>query len=79
MAALIRWFQPTQQARVQGLYGSISFGAGGMAGGLLSGQAWDSLGAEVTFTLASLCAMCGLLLIWRGVSSASLATRRGGT
>lgn len=79
MAALIRWFEPTQQARVQGLYGSISFGAGGMFGGLLSGQAWDSLGAEVTYTLASLCAMCGLLLIWRGVSPASLDTRRGGT
>ena len=78
MAALIRWFDPAQQARVQGLYGSISFGAGGMVGGLLSGQAWDNMGAEITFSLASLCAACGLLLIWRGVSSESLATGRGG-
>jgi PPP family 3-phenylpropionic acid transporter len=75
MAALIRWFEPAQQARVQGLYGSISFGAGGMVGGLISGQAWDTLGAGMTFTLASLFAACGLLLVWRGLSSESLARR----
>ncbi len=75
MAALIRWFEPAQQARVQGLYGSISFGAGGMVGGLISGQAWDTLGAGMTYTLASLFAACGLLLVWRGLSSESLARR----
>lgn len=75
MAVLIRWFDPAQQARVQGVYGSISFGAGGMVGGLISGQSWDSLGAGMTYTLASLFAACGLLLIWRGLSSESLATR----
>lgn len=79
MAALIRWFEPSQQARAQGLYGSISFGAGGMVGGLLSGQAWDTLGAEMTYSIASLCAACGLLLIWRGVSSESLASGQGRT
>ena len=75
MAALIRWFEPAQQARVQGVYGSISFGAGGMVGGLISGQAWDTLGAGMTYTLASMFAACGLLLVWRGVSSESLARR----
>jgi PPP family 3-phenylpropionic acid transporter len=75
MAVLIRWFEPAQQARVQGLYGSISFGAGGMVGGLISGQSWDTLGAGMTYTLASLFAACGLLLVWRGLSSESLATR----
>lgn len=75
MAALIRWFEPAQQARVQGLYGSISFGAGGMVGGLLSGQAWDPLGAGPTYTLASLFAALGLVLVWRGLSADSLATR----
>ncbi|MEW6292819.1 MAG: MFS transporter [Pseudomonadota bacterium] len=75
MAALIRWFEPAQQARVQGVYGSISFGAGGMVGGLVSGQSWDTLGAGMTFTLASLFAACGLLLVWRGLSSESLARR----
>jgi MFS transporter, PPP family, 3-phenylpropionic acid transporter len=75
MAVLIRWFEPAQQARVQGIYGSISFGAGGMVGGLLSGQAWDALGAGMTYTFASLFAACGLLLVWRGLSADSLAAR----
>jgi len=75
MAVLIRWFEPAQQARVQGLYGSISFGAGGMVGGLISGQFWDTLGAGMTYTLASLFAAFGLLLVWRGLSSDSLAKR----
>ena len=76
MAALIRWFEPAQQARVQGVYGSVSFGAGGMVGGLISGQAWDVLGAGMTYTLASLFAACGLLLIWRGLSAESLNAQR---
>ncbi|MFN4148650.1 MAG: MFS transporter, partial [Rhodocyclaceae bacterium] len=67
MAVLIRWFEPGQQARVQGVYGSISFGAGGMVGGLISGQAWDGLGAELTYTLAAMFAAVGWLLIWRGL------------
>lgn len=75
MAVLTRWFEPSQQARAQGVYGSISFGAGGMVGGLISGQAWDSLGPGLTYTLAALFAACGWLLIWRGVSAQSLATR----
>ncbi len=75
VAVLTRWFAPHQQARMQGLYGSLSFGAGGMLGGLLGGQTWDSLGANITFTLASLFAACGGVLVWRWLSSESLATR----
>lgn len=75
MAALTRWFEPAQQARAQGVYGSISFGAGGMVGGLISGQAWEPLGAGMTYTLAALFAACGWLLIWRGLSAQSLAAR----
>lgn len=74
MAALTRWFAHRQQARIQGLYGSISFGAGGMIGGLISGESWGSLGAGVTFTLAAACAACGLVLVWRGLRSASVST-----
>lgn len=75
MAALTRWFASHQQARIQGLYGSISFGAGGMVGGLLSGATWGSLGAEATYTLAALFAACGWLLVWRGLSAESMAAR----
>ena len=76
MAVLIRWFEPAQQARAQGVYGSISFGAGGMAGGLISGMAWDSLGSGITYTLAAFCAASGWLLVYRYLSADSLETKR---
>ena len=75
VAVLTRWFAPHQQARMQGIYGSLSFGAGGMLGGLLGGQTWDSLGAGITFSLAALFAACGGLLVWRWLSSESLVHR----
>lgn len=75
VAVLTQWFPSQQQARMQGLYGSLSFGAGGMVGGLLAGQAWDSLGAGLTYTFAALCAACGWLLLWRWLSSESLENR----
>lgn len=71
VAALIHWFPPQQQARMQGLYGSLSFGAGGMVGGLLSGQSWEVLGAGMTFTLGAVFAAIGAILVWRGMSSRS--------
>ncbi len=66
VAALHRWFPGGQQARAQALYGSISFGAGGMLGALASGQTWQAFGPGWTYTLGSLFALAGLLLVWRG-------------
>jgi PPP family 3-phenylpropionic acid transporter len=71
VAALNRWFPARQQARAQALYGSISFGAGGMVGGLVSGQAWESLGPSLTFSLGSLFALVGLVAVWRGMAGRS--------
>lgn len=65
MAALHRWFPGAQLARAQALYGSVSFGAGGMLGGLLSGQSWEAFGPGWSFTLGALFALAGLLLLWR--------------
>jgi PPP family 3-phenylpropionic acid transporter len=67
VAALNRWFAPQQRARVLALYGSISFGAGGMLGNLFSGQAWGSLGPEWTFTLGAACALIGGLVVAWGM------------
>ncbi|MEW6164478.1 MAG: MFS transporter [Pseudomonadota bacterium] len=75
VAVLTRWFAPGQQARMQGLYGSLSFGAGGLVGGLMSGQSWDALGPGMTYSLGALCAGIGWLLVWRWLSSESLASR----
>ncbi|WIM06600.1 MAG: MFS transporter [Candidatus Nitricoxidivorans perseverans] len=68
VAALNRWFSARHQAHAQALYGSISFGAGGMLGNIASGQAWESLGPGPTYTLGSAFAAVGLLLVWRGLS-----------
>ncbi len=65
VALLHRWFPGREQTRAQALYGSISFGAGGLLGGLLSGQLWDSIGAGWTYTLGALFALGGLLIIRR--------------
>lgn len=73
MAALNHWFPARQQARVQALYGSVSFGAGGMIGNLVSGAAWETLGPGLTFTLGSLFAAAGLVLTWWGMSSKRVA------
>lgn len=64
VAAMHRHFPAHLQTRAQALYGSISFGGGGMFGGLLSGQTWEIIGPEWTFSLASAFAFIGLLCIW---------------
>jgi PPP family 3-phenylpropionic acid transporter len=63
MATLHRWFPDRQQARAQALYGSVSFGAGGMLGSLLSGWTWGVYGAGWTYTIAALFALAGGLLV----------------
>ncbi|MDP1614010.1 MAG: MFS transporter [Sulfuritalea sp.] len=77
MAALNKWFAASQQARAQALYGSVAYGAGGLGGALLAGALWESAGAAITFSAASLLALIGLILVWRGVpaDSASPAVR----
>ena len=67
IAAINRWFPGRAQGRGQALYSSLSFGAGGLCGGLVSGWTWDALGAAVTFSICSLFALCGLALVAYGV------------
>lgn len=66
IAVVNLWFPGRLQSKGQALYGSLSFGAGGMLGGLLSGYTWDSLGPEWTFTLGSGFALAGLVCLVRG-------------
>jgi PPP family 3-phenylpropionic acid transporter len=69
VAALNRWFPAGQQGRVQALYGSLSFGAGGMFGALLAGKIWETYDAAVTFSMASGLALIGLLVVVVGMIS----------
>lgn len=77
MAALNHWFESGQQARAQALYGSVAYGAGGLGGALLAGAMWEQAGPEITFSAASVLAVVGLILVWRGVpaDSAGAAVR----
>lgn len=63
IAAVNRWFPGRAQGRGQAIYSSVSFGAGGLLGGLASGWTWDRIGAAWTYTLSSGFALVGLLLI----------------
>jgi PPP family 3-phenylpropionic acid transporter len=67
MAALHRWFPGQQQGRVQGLYGSASFGAGGLVGALGSGYLWPQIPHAWVYSLAALAAACGFALILAGL------------
>ena len=61
-----RWFPGRLQSHGQALYGSLSFGAGGMIGGLISGVSWDAIGAAWTFTMGSGFGLIGLFWLMTG-------------
>ena len=77
IAAVNRWFTGRSQARGQALYSSLSFGAGGLAGSLLSGWTWDAWGAAATYAISSAFALLGLLLVVRWVSDEDEVGGRG--
>ncbi|KAB2921936.1 MAG: MFS transporter [Dechloromonas sp.] len=64
IAAVNAWFPRHAQGRGQALYSSLSFGAGGLLGALISGWSWDAWGAGWTFSVGSLFGLTGLLLVW---------------
>lgn len=69
-AAAIAWvhrhFVGHNQGRGQALYSSVSFGAGGAAGSLLSGYSWVIPGPQITYLAAAGVALLGFLIgfIW---------------
>ena len=78
IAAINRWFPGSTRSRGQALYSSVSFGAGGLVGGLVSGWAWEHLGGEMAFALSSLYALVGLLIVAIGVNDDNVTDRVGG-
>ena len=68
ISAVNHWFPGQTRARGQALYSSLSFGAGGLVGGLIAGWAWERLGGAHAFALGSLCALFGLVLVARWIS-----------
>ncbi len=60
-----RFFVSRHQGRGQALYSSLSFGAGGAAGSLLSGYAWESIGPEATWLCAAAAGALAAAIVWR--------------
>jgi len=66
VALVHQFFQGRHQSRGQALFGSITYGAGGMLGGLISGPLWLHWGASVMFTFSAVAGLLGLLLmLWK--------------
>lgn len=59
IAAIHRAFPEAAHGRGQALFSSLSYGAGGAAGALLAGRAWELGGAGLAFSLASLAGLAG--------------------
>ena len=76
VAAVNLWFPGNTRARGQALYSSVSFGAGGAAGGLASGWAWERLGGGEAFALGSLFAFIGLIILFLGVRAEDVGQNR---
>ena len=60
-------FGARNQGMGQALYSSISFGAGGAAGSLLSGHLWASQPHALIYFSSAALALLGLLIAWRTV------------
>jgi PPP family 3-phenylpropionic acid transporter len=59
LAVVHRVFPPEAQARGQALFSSVAYGAGGAAGALLAGWAWQISGPALAFSLAALAGLLG--------------------
>ena len=60
-------FTGSHQGRGQALYSSVSFGAGGAAGSLVSGYLWTGLGPQAMYLMAAACSLCAVCLVLFGV------------
>ncbi|MEJ2394970.1 MAG: MFS transporter [Candidatus Thiodiazotropha sp.] len=65
------YFVGRHQGRGQALYSSVSFGAGGAFGSLLSGYLWDGIGPAATYGVAAGYALLAVLVAWRWVDRGS--------
>jgi len=66
VALIHQYFQGRHQSKGQALFGSFTYGAGGMLGSLVSGPIWQSYGASVLYSGSAIMALLGLLLIgWK--------------
>jgi len=63
------YFKGQFKGRGQALYSSLSFGAGGASGSLISGMTWESQGPVMTYSLAAFIALLASFLAWQFIDS----------
>ena len=61
------YFTGQHQGRGQALYSSLSFGAGGALGSLVSGSLWSTAGPAITYAVASFVSLVAFFIAWRWV------------
>jgi PPP family 3-phenylpropionic acid transporter len=64
VAAVHRLFPEAAHARGQTLFSSIAYGAGGAAGALSAGWAWELAGPGAAFSLSAAAAAAGVFLAY---------------
>jgi len=64
VALVHHFFRGRHQSSGQALFGSVTYGAGGMLGGLLSGPLWLHWGPGVMYSFSAGAALLGLVLMW---------------
>ena len=72
-----QFFQGRHQGRGQALFGSVSYGAGGVLGGLVSGPIWQHWGATALYSFSASAALLGFILMWwklRRLASGQVST-----
>jgi len=66
VAMIHHFFRGRHQSKGQALFGSLTYGAGGMLGGLASGPIWLHYGAGVLYSCSAVMALLGLVLLrWK--------------
>jgi PPP family 3-phenylpropionic acid transporter len=63
VAMIHHYFQGRHQSKGQALFGSFTYGAGGVVGGLASGPLWQHFGAGVLYSCSASIALLGLMLM----------------
>lgn len=72
-----QFFNGRHQAKGQAIYNSVAYGVGGTLGGILGGYAMQYLGGSVTFSLAALFPLLGLLVIGFGLKLNTQSAKGG--
>lgn len=60
-----QYFQGRHQSKGQALFGSFTYGAGGMLGGLASGPIWQNFGASALYSFSAMMGLLGAMMVWK--------------